>query len=375
MNKQFNLFDDEISPSKETEQIKTEQPLNLVISNQSDSKKNTVIYKKIQKIETLKKQLQKSKDELSHIKATYSKLATKSETQYFKNKELFIEKLFSYLTTAKGFTIWQKDLLEALINSDLMELSNQGYTSEKLNTINDALLQMNADKIKPEDEALFNEIMGGFFEEMGFDDTDFEFSDFDPNTFKEQMKDDFFKKQAEQEAKYNHESKKEKIKHTDKSFQKLYKNLVKKAHPDLVIDLEEKEIREQWMKELSSAWNERNYYKLLLLQNKIDTDASAETYIDKNQEKSLIKQLNEEIKNLESEKYILKSEMGENAFYFKNFYSRSQKNIEKKIHEYCAKMNDTNNQLNELINVQLKTKASTKRYLEAVYDLYYADDF
>ncbi|MDO5606936.1 MAG: hypothetical protein Q4G08_00620 [Capnocytophaga sp.] len=76
--------------------------------------------------------------------------------------------------------------------------------------------------------------------------------------------------QAEKE--YETKERRDKIKNTDADFQKIYKKLAKKIHPDLYKDENEKQHKEELMKTLSALWENRDYLGLIQLTLTIDPD-------------------------------------------------------------------------------------------------------
>ncbi len=341
----------------------TQNKISIVI-NDSDSKKNhknkDEIGQKIQKIELLKKQLENLTNEINTVKSLYSKHVNKEENNLFITKEKLILKLYERYQQ-KSFTVWQKELLEEKIINEINFLHEESYQSQKLAEIYEEITRLRSENLGDFEKNIINEMAKDHFKNMGVD-IDLEDFDFTSSDFRENFEQKFADQYSKQQEQQKHEKQEEKIKTTDKDFQKLYRSLVKKAHPDLVIDSKDKEQREEWMKKLSLAWEGRNYYQLLLLQKEIDSDASFEVSLDKNQLKSLINQLNKEIRNLETDKYILKNQNPDTSFYYQNFYARSTKGILKKINTFNelikTQCQDTNDEYN-----LLKTQKSTKDFL------------
>ena len=255
--------------------------------------------------------------------------------------------------------------MEDMILETCSFLSDNSFHSETLQEIQKKMYEQHTSNMGEMEKEMANEMFEGFFTEMGMDVDmdDFDFSKFTQEEFQEQFNAKFHEKQHEQEAEFRQQQQTKKTQFTDKSFKRIYKALLKKAHPDLVIDEKEKIKREEWTKKLSSAWEARNYYQLLILQKEIDTSAEIDISLESTQLKSLAQQLNEEIRSLEVEKWQLKNE--ENEFYFTNFYARSEKGILKKLKEYQNHL-EYQKQHTQIEIDNLKTKVSTKKYLKDV---------
>jgi hypothetical protein len=378
MSHQYDLFGNQIPVSnideekladKKNTQLKS-VTFELVLSentSKKDAKNKTAIENKIGKIDQLKVQIKKLHQDLDLIKQLHQELVSGEEITFYKLKEEFAIKLYKR-SNEKGFALWQKEVMEDLILETCTFLINASFYSETLQNIQKEIFEHRTNNMDAAEKEMANEIFGDFFAEMGvdLDMDDFDFTKFTQEEFQEKFKANFHEKQHEQEAEFMHQEKNKKVQQTDKTFRKIYKALVKKAHPDLVIDENEKSKREEWMKRLSKAWEERNYYQLLMLQKEIDTNAEINISLESDQLKSLTEQLNEEIRVLEVEKWRIKNNEDENGFYFSNFHARTKKGIEKKLKEYQKHIEyqKHNTQL-EIDN--LKTKVSTKNYLKDAY--------
>lgn len=336
--------------------------------SKKDAKSKTAIEKKIKKIDTLKAEIKKIHEDVVFIKEAHKKLVSKEEIALYKLKETFAIKLYTRFNE-KGFTQWQKEMMEDMVMETCNFLTSNSFVSETLQRIQKEIFESRTSDMDEMEKEMANEMFGSFFAEMGvdIDMDDFDFTKFTQEGFQEEFKTKFHEKQQEQEAEFMHQEKTKKTQQTDKLFQKLYKNLVKKAHPDLVIDEIEKTKREEWMKKLSEAWEHRNYYQLLILQKEIDSNADIKISLESSQLKSLSQQLDEEIRLLNVEKWHLKNDDDENGFYVTHFHARSQKGIEKKLKEY-KKHIQYEKQRTETEIEKLKTKVSTKNYLKEVYE-------
>ncbi len=379
MNINYDLFGNPI-PNKTAENISKKAATKVTTKatsfelalSENDSKKDarskTSIEKKIKKIDTLKAKIKKIHEDIAFIKQTHEKLVSKEEIALYKLKETFAVKLYKRFNE-KGFTLWQKEMMEEMIMETCNFLSSNSFVSETLQNIQKEFFESTTNTLSDMEKEMANEMFGSFFAEMGvdIDMDDFDFTKFTQEGFQEEFKTKFHQKQQEQETEFMHQEKTKKTQQTDKSFQKLYKALVKKAHPDLVIDESEKTNREEWMKKLSEAWEHRNYYQLLILQKEIDSNSDIKISLESSQLKSLSQQLDEEIRLLNVEKWRLTNDDDENGFYITNFHARSQKGIEKKLKEYKKHIQYEKQRIETEIE-KLKTKVSTKNYLKDVYE-------
>jgi hypothetical protein len=350
---QKGLFDE--LPKEDRPQTSSEL-LHLTIEPRKQSEINT----KIKKIKKLKEAFEKTKADIQQLKDTYHKLITPVEEQFLRDKEKFLVKLHKRWKE-RGFSAWQSDLIMQIIQNEINEIRNYTDTSKVVDEVSKEIVESQKAQLSDEEKKMMNSMAKDFFNFSGIDadlDEDENFDFFSDNPFE-----NFGKRQEESQNESNAQEKRDKVLNTDKDFQKLYKRLVKKAHPDLVIDPAEKEQRESLMKELSQAWEERDYYKLLLLKSDIEQDDDVPIALGEAQTKTLISQLNAEISLWNQKSYELKHHAEESSFYYQSFYSRSTKISLNKVKAF----KDHLEQLSELTYknlAQLKTKKSTKEFLK-----------
>ncbi|KAA1244736.1 hypothetical protein [Aquimarina sp. RZ0] len=358
--------------------IENHNNLTIVLDDSASKdthKSNLVIDKKLKKIEQLKKQISRINNTINTAKKLYDQYIEKEDKKLLELKEQFIIKLYERFNQ-KAFALWQKEMIESRILNEVNELFSQGYESEKIAEIHEEITRLQSENMDDFEKEMMNEMAKEYLKNMGvnIDEENFNFEDFANPEFREKFQQDYSDQQTheyhnfyEQEQQQKHREQQQKVKTTDKDFQKLYKTLVKKAHPDLVIDPLEKEKREEWMKKLSSAWEERNYYELLVLQKEIDADSSTEVFLNSGQLEPLIKQLNEEISKLESDKYLLKHHNPDTSFYYESFHARSEKGILKKIMEVKGEIHSEIDAIKQQYT-RLKTQKSTKELLLEIRD-------
>jgi hypothetical protein len=352
-----------------------EHPSNqLIISVDNSSKTKSQQAKnidtKIKKIEQLKKQLKKIADSINVAKKLFNEHCKNKEKKLLQSKEQLVLKLYQRYQQ-KGFTVWQKELIETKLINEIDSLFSLGYQSETVINIQEEINNSRIENMGDDEKEMMNDLTKEFFKDMGvnIDKEDFNFEDLNNPDFRKQFEEkhsEQYEKEYQEFHKKNNEEKDQarhkKVKTTNNDFRKLYKTLVKKAHPDLVSNPLEKEIREEWMKKLSLAWQERNYYELLLLQKEINSGDSIDITISESQTQPLIKELNKVIHKLEADKYTLKHHNPDTSFYYENFHARSEKGILKKIVEH---KDHVQFQIEEIEDekISLKTQKTTKELL------------
>lgn len=348
---------------------KTINNLEIIISDstseEKDSKHKQTLNKKLKKIDELKKQIENITNAVDIAKKLYVEHIVEEEKNLFVAKEKLIVKLFERFQQ-KSFTLWQKEVIQEKLNENLRFLSSKGYLSEELSVVQEKLMKIVNDSMSDEEKEYANDLAKEFIKGMGIDidEEDFDFTD--PN-FSQKFQEDYINQHAKSEQQEKHAQQQNKTQNTDKEFQKLYRLLVKKVHPDLVTNKEEKEQREDLMKKLSLVWEKRDYYQLLILKKEIDKDDSIEVELDEAQVTSLVSQLETEIKGLQHQKYVMKEKDPETAFYYNVFYAKSEKGVLKKINDFKVQLGHYMEETEEEF-LLLKTQKSTKSFLESIYN-------
>lgn len=343
------------------------EKLSIIIPNTASKKEHSnkeAIDKKIKKIELLTKQVNDIKEQIYRIKELFTEHLEKDEKLLFETKEKLVLKLYDRYQQ-KAFSNWQKDFIINKIQNEIIFFVENNKMTTKISEIHEEITLFQQQALNDDEKEMMNDMAKEMFKNLGIDidEENFDYNDFS----NEEFRTNFEKEYQQQNAENQHKelSDKNKGRTTDKDFQKLYRELVKKTHPDLVKDTVEKEKREELMKKLSQAWEDRNYYQLLILQNEIDADSTFEVSLNGKQLKAMINQLNKEIRNMEAEKYHLKKFDTQNAFYYQNFNAKSEKGILKKIEEYkkhiLFDVQETKNEITEL-----KTQKSTKELLNKI---------
>lgn len=313
--------------------------LKIILQPKVGEKKNKKIEdisKKLQKIEKLKIDFEILKNKIKTIQQKVDEKTCDSINSLSLVKEKFIIALIAKYEL-KSFTKWEKEIIASIINEEFEILTDFDYNSETLNEAIHKFIKLQKDNFNKFEMEMAKEAYKSMLDEFYFD-FDEEDSDFDF----EKMNDPIFKKRFEEKLKAkikeNHDremqlEKEKKNKNTDIDFQKIYKKLAKLAHPDLQQSEFEKVTKVEVMQRLTNAWDERNYYELLMLWLEIDPDNSIELEITESNQKNIIAQLNDTIKNIENEMYQMKFNFEDTAFYYQ-FNATSEKAINTKIEKY-----------------------------------------
>ncbi len=324
------------------------------------------ISKKSLKIEILKKDLETLVAKIKSLKEKVDSKTSETKEIFCKTKEEYIFLLINKYKI-KGFTLWEKDLIIEFINEEYRILMDMGYVSEKLQQAIEDYTKQNISNMKPFEKKMAEELLREMLDDMDIDSSTFSF---------EEMSSPDFKKRIETEAKENFEKqqknqkeadKKEIVRKTDIDFQKLYKKLAKISHPDLCKNEAERLEKESQMKALTLAWEDRNYYEILMLWLVIDPNNTTNLELNEKNHKKIIAQLNEKINDLEGEQYRIKNYFKDTAFYYQNFNAPSDKTVDKKIEKYKNALQTTAERTIELTNL-FQTTSQLKKHLRYTYD-------
>lgn len=340
-------------------------------NSKKEEQQNSQLQKKLKKIDTLKKKLKEIQDKINSYRVVYNKEIIPEMPRLYKVREQYVVKLFSKYKQS-SFSRRHHDQLLELIGKEMEFLSSVAYSSKVLEDIYEEIKAIQESYINEDNDEMINDFAKAMMEGLGFDIDDDETFDF--SNFEEKFEQKYKQQQKSRHNQYQEEQKAKKLKHTDRDFYKLYKSLAKKAHPDLVTEPNEKQLREDLMKRLSEAWSTRNYVQLLSIQQELGGVTDDVFEIQKSQYKSIIKQLDEELKELEEKKYVLTQHDYDTAFFYQNFHSRSEKALQKKIASFKENLEEDIAKC-EFDIFRLKTQKTTKQFLNEMYDPWERDDF
>lgn len=388
--KQFNLFEEEFENKSSSADKKVEEPvkLNGLQISEEDTKKESklkqLITSRLKKIEKLKSLFEKDKEILVKIKTLYHKHMPDHVNELCKDIEKYTEELIKRYKQ-KSFSLYQRETLEYLIEENFSELILKEYSNEKLdalfveyNKLKEEFYDFDDDEFDEDDdeynnvfddefkESLEIEMMKEMLKNMGLDLDDdlFEGISLSDPDFQTKFKERFFEYAEKQKEAQQTEDKRQKTITTDKEFTKLYKSLVKKVHPDLSTDIDEKNRREELMKELSTVWDRRDYYQLLILQSKIDPDSNGGMELSKTHLELIANDLFENMKELEQERFVFKKNP-ENDFFFSHLFGKTDRKIKLHIENYKRQIENERKKVTNNI-LKLKTQKTTKAFLKSV---------
>lgn len=342
--------------------------LNQKESNEAVNKNFVAIVSKLKKIKLLEEKAITLDEKIESIKKLVGKHTNSSSKKFQTAKEQYILLLIKKYEL-KSLTKWQKEIIMTLINEEVDLLHDMGVLSDKMKAILQDLKKLELENMSNSEKEMASKIMKSMMNDMGFD-TDEEFSaeNIFENDFFENMNQKFHEENAKREEENNYKNKKDINKNTDINFQKIYKSLIKLCHPDLSKTKEEKAHNEELTKKLTVAWQSRDYYELLVLWLEIDPNNSINLEINKDNQKSIIKNLNTKILQLEHIDYEKKFRNPLTAFYYK-FNSPSKKGIETNIKKYNNTLLE-NIKNTENYSEMFKKTTKFKEYLAEIYDSY-----
>lgn len=353
----------------EEQQSSTELKLIFTEKVKSDvqNKKIKKVLSKLDEINRHKEHLEKELKEFRKIKELYKKIASKADSEFCRTKQNYILHLSDRFFD-KDFAKWHKELLYDLIMSQYRLLEEKEYYSDILDENKKKVKTYYSEKVNPLDKEgakrLYDDLKRKGF---GKDDEEFTPENFqDPEfrkRFGKKLEDDFRRKEEEERIR----KLKQRAIDTDLDFHRIYKKLVKLAHPDLACSDEDKQEREYLMKRLTIAWENRDYYEILILHKIIDKENSIEIILSDENADNIIFQLEEKIKELRYERYMTTSRDGDNAVYVR-FHSKYEVIIKEKIEDYVEYLKESAERTQRYMETDFKSKASTKRYLQKLYE-------
>lgn len=347
----------------------------LVITVSGKDKESSSINKRITKhinsINKLKQKIQNLVKTINKAQALYDQHCVPVEEKMNDASRAYIKKLYQRINE-KSFSAWQKDLMSIRMMNAIEELQDREVEpGEELLEILAAMNEKEFEAMRNDPESEMAKMSKELLKEAGIEVGD----DFDLEAFikdekyRKEFTDQHNKEQFEQdyeESKAQHQKiKEQKTKETNHDFHKLYKSLVKKAHPDLVSSKKEKAIREEWMKKLSQAWEYRNYYELLKLHQEINNGNAIDVTINESQLDPLLDQLSEEQNKLNEILDDIRYNDPETAFYYENFNSKTDRAMMKKINNYNEEIKAKTDSI--LLDIEaLRTQKTTKALLSKI---------
>lgn len=296
---------------------------------------NENLYKIVQKIEKINSLKEKNKlleEKINEIKNIFDSKTEAHYPNFIKAKKEILKSYFNRYKQ-KSFSGIDKSIIADFIQEEFEILINFKLLDDELKQMHKEFLQYQTNALSKEELDYINKTFAEDFKRNGYDmPEDFDYANMFEN--QEEVFKEFAKQEASRQEKIKHKEKKEKALNTDLDFQKIYKFLVKKIHPDKNSHNNDEEL----MKELTTAWEQRNYYKILLLWIEIDPENTLQIDFTPKNFKSITKSLNKEIMMLEHEEYMIKNQHQDTGFLYQNFYAKLPKTIEKKVNLFIEKL-------------------------------------
>lgn len=366
MIEQLKIFDAEdpenagVSKQLELTKVKVE------VNDNAFSKK---INETIKKIDSLDKRLKKTLEDVKVVNEIYKKEIAPIENLFFKERLDFVFNLLNFVATKKNVPAkYQKEALTQ-VNDSLSLLNQRNVISEedrkllneKLKVINDL---HNFDLDELEEKELDFEMMQNAFEEESGVDLDLDFSDYEHLTLDE-MEEMFRKKFSEhyhsQQQEDLHRKKKKQQSIDDIYFKKIYKNLIKKLHPDLQSDINVDEKKELILK-LTEAWEKRDYLAILemnqLLHGEVDYQSIPENVMN-----DFYRSLENKLNAKELEMRAIRNGNSLEFHWFNVLYASSKKTLAQNIAKAKYDISTATNELKRGNKEIFKSVSKTKSYL------------
>ena len=341
------------------------QKLEVIFNQSFDEKQNrfSIISKKYIKIENLIHQQKEVEKKIETIKKLVDTKIFDDKQKLCNLQQEFIKTLQKIYLTTK-LTAEQKSELIDFVFNELATLRKSECTNDEINVISDFFKKEFAKNLTASQRKLVEKNIRKTLKDFGvkIDPKTDVFEKFYSDNFQEEAFRRAKEAEEEREKAYKQKEQEKKVLNTDIDFQKLYKKLAKKIHPDLYKNEAEKEAQELLMKRLTNAWENRQYHEILLIWIEIDPENTIGLELTEKNQKNIIKQLNEKITGLEAEIYATKFFYDETAFYYENFHAPSEKGIERNIERYIFELKKQQAELNEKIK-RISNTAELKKYL------------
>lgn len=268
------------------------------------SKEQIKFNKKIQAIEKLKNDLETMKRRMQRGQQLAMQHIAPLEQEHISLKREYV-RILDASYDSKFFKKKEKEKIEYLIMDEMTLFHLHGLMDDEMKAIENKF--MDDDDLSLATD-LFNDIFGFNLEADDLKDM-------------ERMKAKFAAQQEEAEAQQNafkaKKSKKQQEKEAEqkqetlnitKAVKKIYTDLVKLLHPDRELDVKKKAEKTEWMKEVTGAYQENNFFALLHLHQRFLAETNPQMLLEMadDQLKYYTKLLNEQQTDLKNEMASLK---------------------------------------------------------------------
>jgi hypothetical protein len=274
---QQNLFSEKIDNNKENTTLSIAKSKSKPLSKEQ-IKFNTLS----KKIEMLRKKIEVDTAKFDAISNYFLKKATPAENAYYTELTLFSKALYD-IYKYENLTNVNKEKAKELILSNLNDAFSYITPSDEIKAIYNALNDSTYEEEEAEQLDEMKQMMEDLFmEEFGMD-VDLSDLDANPETIAKKMaelKEEFERQQEERKEKQQNRKKTKKELATElknkqeaelqkKNIRSIYMSLAKILHPDLETDETLKLEKQELMKKVTAAYQEKDLHTLLKLEIEI----------------------------------------------------------------------------------------------------------
>lgn len=359
-NQQGDLFSSEYS-------LKT---LNVKVSK---NKKHSKINAKIRTLQVEKEKLEVLKARILDVNKEYAERITPLKDELHKLDEETLS-LFEKFRNKKTVGKKYKELALREMSKIISRLSEGGYMSPYISDLEKEIREKEGENLTEEEEeemkGMFKQMMDDMFQESGISpDIIFdEFKNMSMQEVIERMQQKIFEEKEKMQEEMKHEFNKEKQSYNDDTFKVMYKSLAKLLHPDKKEDNNSIENKEQLMKDLSLAWENRDYLKLLEI-NLLVNPNSEGVALDNKHLKEIERSITQELEKIEEFKYAVKNEVTDEFIKYNEFFHVLKSKREAKFLVFEQELKETIINNRNFNKENFKSIKKTREYLdESVYD-------
>ena len=270
------------------------------------SKEQIKFNKKIQAIEKLRGDLETMKRRMQRGQQIAMQHLAPLEQEHISLKREYV-RILDASYDSKFFKKKEKEKIEYLIMDEMTLFHQHGLMDDEMKAIEN--------KYMDDDDLAFATDM--FNDMFGFDLEADDFKDMERMKAKFAAQQEAMAAEAQAKASKAKKSKKQQEKEAEqkqetlninKAVKKIYNDLVKLLHPDREPDMKKKAEKTEWMKEVTGAYQQNNFFSLLHLHQRFLAEANPNMLLEMedNQLKYYTKLLNEQQTELKTEMATLK---------------------------------------------------------------------
>ena len=365
MTKQLNIFEEETSDDMNLMRQLEVSKVKVELNDNLFSRK---INKTIKQIASLEEKIVKTKEDVKVVNDIYASEIKPIEALYLEQKLEYVKNLLNFISKKNIPQKYQEEALHQInVNMEMLNRSNF-LTSEVRTELNEKLEvlqeQYNVNFDSGVEKEMDFEMMQNAFEEESGIDLGLDFSDYEHLTLDE-MEEMFRKRFTEhfhnQQKQDVQERKKKNQELDDQYFKKIYKNLVKKLHPDLQSDIKDEDKKELILT-LTEAWEKRDYLKILeinqLLNGNVDYDNMPENVLEE-----FHNSLKEKLKVKEQEWQEVKEGRTKEYHWYNVLFAQNKKTLTQNIAKVKYELKSATSELKKGNKYIFKSVNKTKEYL------------